>query len=711
MKQSELLNDTDIQLAALTAAVNELTTNQGLLSTQVQGISNATTASGQQNSGLRNLLRNGDYNYSLDAYDNSPPVGGDPSFRAKSWYRYKTTIATCDTTATSTNIVSGGNFTTQRFGAGANYAVIYGAGVSGATLVSATLVRVDDDNATIAVAATNTLTGAYLIFGETPAQTAALGLHAVGFSTYAANEGVAGSTIPIWDKTTGQCWFGQAPGKTVPSWSIDQPLTLNLATPGQYVYVPFILKLRRPTDCLAGITATSTTLTATAPIFTIDDTNCPITIRGAGVAGADLVTTITVYTSTTVVTIGAAASTTVVAANTTVGDDLRDVIFFAGIWADNKWAEASPLSLTATKAGAHAGGGTTRVYYVVAETDWGQFTDSAQVTVTNTLATLDANNYVVLEYGSVVGALGYSIYRQTGTTYRKIAFVPQTEYFDTNENAGSVEPGFPALDAATRARAYIEFDLSDLPDGSQPTSEAWRPFAASIAVPSTYDAGTTTLQSLRYGLVTPTNVGRQLLVDRMGLSTVFGAFVISTLDADALNPPDGQSTSDQGPTGGGDPPAPGTGGPTCLWEEMLVTRRRASGLVEYVKGRYLASGDRILGRNGGWRKVKKVIFDDADELWEFTTETGVRIVCTDTERLVGENPRGELAAIVAPGFSLQTWARAQESLNPVASKKKHLGGRTFHIELDNPKDVLDYHYYAGMEPELMACIHNAKIQT
>lgn len=709
MKQSQFLNQTDIELSALNAAVNGLRTAQNLLSQQVQGLSNQVATAQQQNPNLRNLLRNGDYNYSLDAYDNFPMVGGDPGFEAKSWYRHKLWQTTCSTTATSATITSSGEFTTTRFGA-TNYAVIYGAGAAGETLVE-TLTRVDNNTATLGAAASVTIASAYIAFGEDLDQTAALAVHAIGYSTYAANEGIAGSTIPIWDKDGGQCWFGQGTGKTIPGWGIDQPLTLNLGTAGQFVYVPFIMKLRRPTECFVGIISAGTTVTATTPVFTIDDVGANIFINGAGVAGARLDAGINTYISPTQVTITVAATTTVVAATTVIGDNLDDVVFFAGIWADDRWAEGEALELTATKTGAHAGGSTTRVYYVVAETDWGQFVASDQITVTNTLATLDANNSVTVTCGSVTGALGYSYYRQTGTTYRKIAFVPQTTFYDTTENAGSVQPGFPIPDANTLARAYVEFDLSTLPDDQKPVSTEWRPFGISIPMPSTYQGATTILQWLRFGLATATNVGRQLLLDRIGISTIWGAWTISTLDADALNPADGNpSGSDQGPTTGGITPGAGTGIGTCLVENTKVARRLPNGRVEYIPMKYLTAGNRILGRNGSWVKIRTVTFWDADETWELKTANGVIIHCTDTHKLIAPrlSDSGTAVSNLDIGDWLLTWVDAEEIESHIVSKTAQGPSRVVHIALAQAPDKFGYQYAAG-EAERMVFQSNSKI--
>lgn len=706
----DILNDTQIRLDALTAVVRDTADAQTLLQQQVQGLTNQVVGTAAQNSGLRNLLLNGDYNFSVDAFDNSPMVGGNPGFEAKRWYRYPTTITTCNTTATSTNVVSpNGEFTAERFGA-SNYAVIYGADTAGATLVSATFVRVDDNNATLASVAALSRVGAYIIFGVNLAQTAALALHAAGYSTYAANEGVAGSTIPIWDKTTGQCWFGQRNGKHIPAYSIDQPLVLNIATSGQFIYVPFIMKLRRPTNCLVSISAAGTTMTASAPIFTIDDVLCPVTINGAGTAGAPLAGSIATYTSSTVVDLAAPAVLGVVDAPTVIGDNLVDVVFFAGIWADDKWAEADPMPLTAVKGGAHAGGSTTRVYYVVAQTDWGEFVDSAQVTVNNTLATLDANNFVQLDYGPVVGALGYNIYRQTGTNFRKIAFVPQTQYFDTTENSGSVQPSFPPIDAATRARAYVEFDLSTLPSDQAPVATEWRPFGISIPVPGSFDTSGVSQAWLRYGLRTPTNVGRQILVDRIGLSTTWGAWVESTLTAAALNPADGQSVSDQGPTGGGDPPGPGQGGGTCLALEMNVARRRADGLIEFIPAQYLAAGDRIFGRGASWVKIKRVTFHEAADLFEIVTANDVSIRCTGTHKLIAPllNEEGTPVAQLKLGDELLTWCDGQEVLSPIVSRMPLAPARVVHITLEQSRQKIGYQYAAG-DPERMVFQSNVKI--
>lgn len=61
----------------------------------------------------------------------------------------------------------------------------------------------------------------------------------------------------------------------------------------------------------ASITAGSATLTVVGAGFVAGDVGRGVTVLGAGVSGADLVTVITGYTSSTVVTLGTAASTTI----------------------------------------------------------------------------------------------------------------------------------------------------------------------------------------------------------------------------------------------------------------------------------------------------------------------------------------------------------------------------------------------------------------
>lgn len=74
---------------------------------------------------------------------------------------------------------------------------------------------------------------------------------------------------------------------------------------------------RKVTD--GDITATTETLTSATATFTSGDVGSQVIVAGAGVAGADLVTTISAFTNSTTVTVALAASTTVSNAATYIG--------------------------------------------------------------------------------------------------------------------------------------------------------------------------------------------------------------------------------------------------------------------------------------------------------------------------------------------------------------------------------------------------------
>jgi len=103
----------------------------------------------------------------------------------------------------------------------------------------------------------------------------------------------------------------------------NPPLTqrqLRFGTNGGPVYVIESTDLLQVTD--GGLTAADTTLTSASAPFSAGDVGKKVRVAGAGVAGANLDTTIASYTSPTEVEVTLAASTTVVDATVSWGSTL-----------------------------------------------------------------------------------------------------------------------------------------------------------------------------------------------------------------------------------------------------------------------------------------------------------------------------------------------------------------------------------------------------
>ncbi|MGD0229713.1 MAG: hypothetical protein ABSC19_05045 [Syntrophorhabdales bacterium] len=83
-----------------------------------------------------------------------------------------------------------------------------------------------------------------------------------------------------------------------------------------------------------SMSASSATLTLSASGFTAADVGSAIIVQGAGASGADLITTISAYTSGTAVTLAASASTAVSTAKVTWGPRTGDTMASHGPWVE-----------------------------------------------------------------------------------------------------------------------------------------------------------------------------------------------------------------------------------------------------------------------------------------------------------------------------------------------------------------------------------------
>ena len=114
---------------------------------------------------------------------------------------------------------------------------------------------------------------------------------------------------------------------------LDATLKTGLAAPAWYV------GLVGPTQSDGAMTAASGILTSAAGAFSSADVGQPITVKGAGTAGADLNTTVASYQSATQVTLTATAGTTVTGAGYLIGCRLADTMA-----SHAPWTESTPYS-------------------------------------------------------------------------------------------------------------------------------------------------------------------------------------------------------------------------------------------------------------------------------------------------------------------------------------------------------------------------------
>lgn len=188
-----------------------------------------------------NYLDNSDFDYSKDGYLNLVPVGGDDALECFNWYRQrfiKVTDAVISG-APSTNVSSASGPFKASYTYPMDFVLLNGDSTGAAQ--SGTLTRVDDNNATLSVAAeVNIASGGVLWFGTALAEATANALKFTGHSLYAANEGTL-DIIPRWDKTNG--WL-EAGSDTADRFDIASPLSLNFIRGGITYYFRCIVKKR-----------------------------------------------------------------------------------------------------------------------------------------------------------------------------------------------------------------------------------------------------------------------------------------------------------------------------------------------------------------------------------------------------------------------------------------------------------------------------------
>lgn len=334
-------------------------------------------------------------------------------------------------------------------------------------------------------------------------------------------------TSPYYNKTDGWAVLSAANHMVL-------PFTDNWFKPSITYQCSFAHRLAAfVTD--GAITATDATFTSATAVFTAGDAGRAITVEGAGVAAADLVTTIASYTNATTVELTATASTTVSGAYTTFGVDAWDSAaqpeLESGLW-DNaagqrKWLEGTALVLVGSVVGT-PGATTSRDYMVEVKDDWNQTMSTNTITVAGAPAdgSFNATTYVLLQFTRVVGAVNYAVYRKTGATYHLLANVyPNTSYQDRGTTIKTVG-GYPATEYPYQ-RAYRRLTPSQF----TPTDQ-WGRSQFTIDVPYDYNKSVTTnKQWFRMGLTGQlVGAGLKLEVDRISIDAKRGFYTPCPLD-------------------------------------------------------------------------------------------------------------------------------------------------------------------------------------
>ena len=324
-------------------------------------------------------------------------------------------------------------------------------------------------------------------------------------------------------------------------------------------------------------------------------------------------------------------------------DDLQ---VYCGFW-DNtagqeKWIEGDDFTPTVAVQG--VAGTRTLEYKIFAETDSGTQILSDTVTVTTAPTTLDASNHVRLYFDGAAGFIRYLVYRKDGSNYYQVADIRNSidlQFFDIAETGSTVVPvdGFPVL-SSQRPQAYAKTSELDAL-----TSSAFAAHTLTIQVPTTYNRGNTTAgnQWFRFGLDELMGAGdaRGIAIRRISVSEGYGSWTRSPRDMQAASSPTSTATGAPG-TGNTtiNPPPPGTGNPTCVTLDTIVTKIHSEivdgkrtevlkdvAIEEIEKGDILVCGTNAL-------IVQATHTGTVEFIYEIETENELTLKCSESHRLI-----------------------------------------------------------------------------
>lgn len=317
--------------------------------------------------------------------------------------------------------------------------------------------------------------------------------------------------------------------------------------------------------------------------------------------------------------------------------DLQDAEFYCGFW-DNtstqrKWIQGSDFTPTTSVYGTP--GSRNLKYKILASTDGGDQILSTELSIANAPATMSQDNHVRLYFTGAPGFILFEIYRYDGITYRKVGTVKNSidlQFFDMQENAGSLETGWPTI-SSTRPLAI------KTTSGLLGAYNEYVGHTMVIQVPTTYNRSNTTnnQQWFRFGLTGAISKNRGLGIRRIMVSEGYGPWVRSQNDLSSpQSSPSAQATFAQLPGGtyGGDV----SDGPDndCVLLNTLVeviTRNGGTDVIESIpmsevqKGMNLVCGTTVA-------PVLKVREGIVQETYTIYTKRGFEVTCTGNHRLI-----------------------------------------------------------------------------
>jgi hypothetical protein len=254
------------------------------------------------------------------------------------------------------------------------------------------------------------------------------------------------------------------------------------------------------------------------------------------------------------------------------GSTEADPKFYAGIWNSkpevSNWLEASDKpNLSATYTGTP--GSTSREYLVLLFLASGETIATKKVTVNNTAATLNSNNYVTLSWEQERHVIKSEIWSFVGGVYRRIAFpYPSNTYYDMG-NVINTGAGYPSA-TWERYKALVSTDENSFPIAS---SKGWKRGQMNIIVPSKWDSSQAGKLWLIIGIkntLVGTGSDHCILIDLVSMDDKSGVFSMCPLDFQAKrNTTTTTNQGDQGPLE--IPPIPPGGGNCPVLTDLITT--------------------------------------------------------------------------------------------------------------------------------------------
>lgn len=319
-------------------------------------------------------------------------------------------------------------------------------------------------------------------------------------------------------------------------------------------------------------------------------------------------------------------------------------MFYDNTAGQEKIIEGGPFTISASVPNP---GATALEYKVIGRTDYGEEIESNVLAVPNAPATLSITHYVELSWVGAAGYINFDVYKKDAGIYYLVGEVDNggTSFRDIGNTLSTVA-GYPSI-STTQARAYVETQ------GLAPTSE-WARTTVVIRAPSTYNTSLTTgKQWLRLRITGATTDARQLLIDRIGVSTGDGGWARSANDLRAASAPSTTAaTSDQGGVG--------IEHPLCPAVDVEIDGMLGEDEVK-IRAGDLQKGDKVI-RRGKVARVTRARTVWCENRVNVITTNGKSLPCSPFHPVLqGEDDtKGRAASRMQKGQSVDTKDGASE---------------------------------------------------